>query len=96
VSRPIDPGADGLLPLEAFGDVIAFQIIATRQPEKSWLHGGQLFHQVRTQAICAIMVGRREDGNHAEVEIPGMAGSQFEVILCADSRHSTRLQCEFV
>ena len=61
VGRTIDPWADGLLPLEAFGDVVAFQIIAARQPQELWAHGSQLLHQVGAQPVGAIMVGRRED-----------------------------------
>ncbi len=40
VRGAVDPGADGLLPVEAVGDVVALKIIAAGQAQEFGLHGG--------------------------------------------------------
>src|ERR1700756_4305321 len=89
--RPVHPWADRLLPLEPLRDMVAFQVVASRQPQKLRMHGGQLLHQVGSQPVLAAEVGQREDRDQAQVEISGVAGNQLEVILRTDHRHRSRL-----
>ena len=40
--------ADGLLPVEAVGEVVTLQIVATGEAQELWLHFGHHFHEVDT------------------------------------------------
>ena len=55
---PVHEWADGLLPFDTFGNVIALEVIAAGEAEEGRTHGGQLLHQVNAIAVHAIVIGR--------------------------------------
>ncbi len=83
VRRTVDERADGLLPLVALREVVAFQIVAAGQAEERRVHRGQLLHQVDAVAVRAVVVGRREQGSEREVESTGLCNRKHEVVVRA-------------
>ena len=70
---PVDERADGLLPLETLGDVVALKIVAAGKAQESRVHGGELFHQVDAVAVDAIVIGGREKRDELSQRVPGCA-----------------------
>ncbi len=77
----VDEWADGLLPIEAVGDVVAFKVVAAGEAQECRMHRGQLFHQVDAVAVHAIVIGGREEGDEVEPEGSGVADGEDQVIV---------------
>ena len=80
MGRSIDERSDGFLPVETISDVIAFEVISTRETQKGRLHVGKFFHQVDSIAVRPIFVRRREERNHVERDRARVRDRKNEVI----------------
>ena len=87
VRGTVDPGADGLLPVEAVGDVVAFKIIAAGQAQEFGLHGGQQIHKVDAIAVGPVVIGGREERDEIEPDRCRLCDGQDEVIVRARRAH---------
>ncbi len=76
----IDERADGFLPLETVCDSVALKIIAARKAQESWVHGGELFHQIDAIAVDAIVICGREKGDELQPQSSGMRDRENEVV----------------
>ena len=59
-SRPVHPRPDRLLPLVPLRNVIALQIIPTRQPQKIRVHRRHFLHQVNPVSVRPPKIRRRK------------------------------------
>jgi hypothetical protein len=66
MSGPLRNVADGFLPVETFGDGIAFNVIAAGEAQELGLHVREQLHDVRSCAVRTIVVGRRKKRNILE------------------------------
>ena len=82
VRGPVDQRPNRILPVESLVDLIAFKIIATRQPQKLRMHSRHHLHQVRTVSIFAILVGRREQRHQIDPHLARVSYCQQQMILC--------------
>src|SRR5579859_4662563 len=80
----VDERTDCLLPVESFGNVIAFKIVATREPQEPWVHGRKLFHDVDAVAVGPIVIGRREERYEIKPYRRRLRESELKVIVCGD------------
>ena len=92
VGRPVAPGvvhvagalgdiADGLLPVEARFDGVAFQVIAAGKAQEGRLHVGQQLHDVVAIAVRPVVVGGRKERDHAEPDRAFGGGRKHQLIL---------------
>ena len=72
----VDERADGLLPLEAIGKVLAFKEIAAGEAQDFRMESGELFHEIGAKAVGLIVPGGREEREQRE---PGSAGMREEI-----------------
>jgi hypothetical protein len=76
VGGAVDQRADGLLPIEALGDVVALKIVAAGEAQEGRMHGGQLLHQVDAVAVGAVLIGGREERDEVEPEGAGVSDGE--------------------
>ena len=80
--RPVDPGADRLLPLIALRNVITFQVVAARQAQKRRMHRRQHLHQVDPIAMRPVMVCRREQRHEIKPNRSRPWNCQDQMVVC--------------
>ena len=82
--------AEGLLPVETFGDGVAFQVVAAGEAEEGRVHVGQLLHQVDAVAVGAVVdrwAGTSE--TRLSQTVPGLA-AEMTKRLCGRRRQPGR------
>ena len=77
----VDPRADGLLPVEAVGDVFALKIVAAGQAQEVGMHGGEQIHDVGAIAVGAIVVGGRKERDEIEPDGGWLRDGEDEVVI---------------
>ena len=73
----VDERADGLLPVEALADVVAFEVVAAGEAQECRVHAGELFHEVYSEAVGAVFVGGWEERDEVEPEGAGVLYGDF-------------------
>ena len=81
VGRAVDEGADGLLPVIAVFEALAFEVVAAGKAEKFGMQGGEFFHEVGTETIGLIVPGGREEREEREPGGAGVRDEKFEVVV---------------
>src|SRR6185312_6784623 len=66
MSSSIDQRANRFLPLIAFADVVAFEVVAAGEAEEFGVERGEFLHQVDALAIRLIPVSGREERDQRE------------------------------
>ena len=79
---PVDERTDGLLPVEALVDVVAFKVVAAGEAQELRMHRRHLLHQVDAEAVGAIVISGREKRDELHPERAGVTGGDHEVIRC--------------
>ena len=81
VGGAVDERADGLLPLEALVDVVAFEVVAAGETEEGGMHGGELLHEVDAVAVGGVLVGGREERDEREPGGAGVLDGELEMVV---------------
>jgi hypothetical protein len=63
MSGPIDPRANGLLPVVPISQMIALEKIPARETQELRMHRRHLLHQIHTKTVGAVVIGRRKQGH---------------------------------
>src|SRR5690348_712865 len=75
-------GADGFLPVETGGEIVAFEVIAAGEPQESGFHGGEELHDILSVAVGCVVVGRGKQGYEVEPIGPGVGGCNDKACIC--------------
>ena len=66
--------ADGLLPVEAVGEVVALEVVASGEAQELGIHVGHHLHEVGAQAVLAILEAGGKEGDTCELDAAGLVG----------------------
>src|SRR5579884_2759633 len=83
--RTIDEGTDGVLPIEALFDTVAFEEIPAGKTKEARMDGGEHAHEIGTVAVCAGIVrsgmkGWRKQRDELQIDRAGSGEGDFEMV----------------
>src|ERR1035438_5603855 len=86
VGRTIHQRANGLLPLESFRDVIAFQIVAARKAQERWVERSHFLRQVDPVPMRPIMKRGRKQRYNFKPDCCRRRDSKLEMVVPTNRR----------
>jgi hypothetical protein len=78
VPRTLRDGSDRRLPVEPGVEGVALQVVAARHAQQADVHGGELRHDVRAQAVRPVLVRRGKQGHDRQPDV--LAGDRRAVL----------------